>query len=51
MLQIRNSKRHLFNLADDPEEENNLAAECPEVVTSLHERFLAQRSKDVKHSG
>ena len=38
----------LFSLADDPKEENNLAAEYPEVVASLHERFLAHRSKDIR---
>jgi len=38
----------LFNLADDPQEEKDLAAQYPEVVSSLHQRFLAQRGKDVK---
>jgi len=36
----------LFNLQDDPREETNLAAQHPEVVTQLHQRFLVQRGKD-----
>lgn len=38
----------LFNLANDPEEKKNVAADNPERVKVLHERFLVQRSKDLK---
>ena len=38
----------LFNLANDPEEKKNVAADDPERVKVLHERFLVQRSKDLK---
>jgi arylsulfatase A-like enzyme len=38
----------LFNLTDDPKEENDIADQYPEKVSLLHQRFIAQRSKDVK---
>lgn len=37
----------LFNLEDDPSEKQNIAGKHPELVASLHERFLAQRGKDL----
>lgn len=36
----------LFNLADDPKEKSNLAAEHPEMLESLHQAYLHQRGKD-----
>ncbi|AKJ65152.1 sulfatase [Kiritimatiella glycovorans] len=38
----------LFNLKNDPKEKNNVAATHPEVVETLHKRFLVQRSKDLQ---
>jgi len=38
----------LYNLANDPKEKTNVAADNPAVVQSLHERFLANRAKDNK---
>ena len=38
----------LFNLANDQEEKKNVAADNPERVKELHERFLVQLSKDLK---
>jgi arylsulfatase A-like enzyme len=38
----------LFNLEDDPMEQNNLADQRREIVSTLHQRFLVQRSKDRK---
>lgn len=38
----------LYNLSSDPKEQNNLAAEQRDRVQQLHQRFLAQRSKDHK---
>jgi len=38
----------LFNLEDDPKEQNDIAEAHPETVRALHRRFLAQRSKDRK---
>lgn len=37
----------LFDLASDPKERNNLADQYPERVASLHQRFVAQRAKDL----
>ena len=37
----------LFNLKNDPKEQNNLAVDHPDIVSDLHERFLAQRRKDL----
>lgn len=36
----------LFNLAKDPEEKNNIAAENAKILESLHEAYLQQRAKD-----
>ena len=36
----------LYNLADDPEEKNDVAAKHPEVVKELHERFIEHRKRD-----
>tara|TARA_B110000495_G_scaffold148565_2_gene131429 strand:- start:1099 stop:2565 length:1467 start_codon:yes stop_codon:yes gene_type:complete len=36
----------LFNLEQDPEEKNNLAARYSVKVSALHQRFLIQRAKD-----
>jgi arylsulfatase A-like enzyme len=36
----------LFNLEQDPEEKNNLAARYSGKVSALHQRFLIQRAKD-----
>jgi len=36
----------LFNLADDPKEQSNLAMEHPEILAALHQGYLAQRAKD-----
>ncbi len=38
----------LFNLKTDPKEKNNVAANHPDIAKTLHERFLVQRSKDLK---
>lgn len=38
----------LYNLASDPCEKANVAAEYPEKVKELHARFLKQRAKDCK---
>jgi arylsulfatase A-like enzyme len=38
----------LFDLRSDPREETDVAAEHPDVMASLHERFLAQRSRDAR---
>jgi arylsulfatase A-like enzyme len=38
----------LFNLKDDPKEQKNVAGEHPEIVLTLHRRFLIQRGKDSK---
>jgi len=38
----------LYNLADDPSEEHNVAAKHPEIVGQLHERFVKHRSRDYK---
>jgi len=39
----------LFNLAKDPEEKKNVAADHPDLVTKMHARFLLQRSRDSKN--
>jgi len=36
----------LFDLESDPEEKSNIASQHPEVVSSMHQRFLAQQRKD-----
>jgi arylsulfatase A-like enzyme len=36
----------LFDLGRDPRESNNVAAEFPDRLRSLHERFVQQRAKD-----
>jgi len=36
----------LFNLKDDPREQIDVAAQHPEMVARLHQRFLAQRGRD-----
>ncbi|GAB6164983.1 arylsulfatase [Thermostilla marina] len=36
----------LYNLADDPKESRNVAAEHPDIVAKLHELFLRHRAKD-----
>ena len=41
----------LFNVKDDPKEQHDIAAQHPVIVTAMHERFLVQRSKDLKQSG
>ncbi len=38
----------LFNLEEDPEETTDIADKYPDVVSELHQRFLAQRAKDLK---
>jgi arylsulfatase A-like enzyme len=38
----------LFNLKDDPKEQNNIAAAHPEILGQLHQRFLKQRDMDLK---
>jgi arylsulfatase A-like enzyme len=38
----------LYNLKDDPEEKKNVAAGHPAILGQLHERFLKQRSMDLK---
>ncbi|WP_283433100.1 sulfatase family protein [Neorhodopirellula lusitana] len=38
----------LFNLEKDPIETDDLAGEHPEIVSMMHQRFLAQRHKDVQ---
>lgn len=38
----------LFNLADDPAEQHDLAATLPEVVTRLHERYRSHRALDAR---
>jgi arylsulfatase A-like enzyme len=38
----------LFNIKNDPKEQNNVADKHPEIVSDLHQRFLKQRSKDRK---
>ncbi len=38
----------LYNLLNDPKEENNLAGVNPEKLNELHQRFLVQREKDAK---
>ena len=40
----------LFNLKNDPKEKSNIAAQHPEIVLTMHQRFLTQRSKDKKKS-
>ncbi len=40
----------LYNIADDPMEENNLTEDHPETRSNLHKMFLTQRSKDKKGS-
>jgi len=37
----------LYNLTEDPKEENNLAAANPELTGQLHNLFLRQRAKDI----
>jgi arylsulfatase A-like enzyme len=39
----------LFNLDNDPEEKHDLAKQNPEVVSMMHQRFLRQRGKDLRH--
>ncbi len=36
----------LFNLADDPQEQENVASQHPDIVELLHAKFLVQRAKD-----
>ena len=36
----------LYNIADDPMENNNMTEDHPEICSKLHEMFLMQRSKD-----
>jgi arylsulfatase A-like enzyme len=36
----------LYNLKDDPKEQQNVATAHPEIVAQLHQLFQAQRSKD-----
>jgi len=36
----------LFDLGRDPMETTDVAAENPEILTTMHRRFLAQRAKD-----
>jgi len=38
----------LFNLKNDPEENDNIAEQYPEKLAHLHKMFLLQRSKDKK---
>ncbi len=38
----------LYNLKEDPKEQNNLASFYPEKVKLLHEMFLEERAKDIK---
>ncbi len=38
----------LFDLSKDPGEKADIASEHPDMVSSLHEKFLQQRSKDSK---
>jgi len=40
----------LFNLKNDPEEQKNMASHYPEIVSVMHDRFLAQRSKDLQET-
>lgn len=40
------SSWQLFNLADDPKEQSNLAAKHPEILEALHKAYLTQRAKD-----
>ncbi|TWT80719.1 Arylsulfatase [Planctomycetes bacterium CA13] len=42
------SQWQLFNLAEDPKEQTNVAVEHPEIVSTLHQRFLIHRAKDKK---
>jgi arylsulfatase A-like enzyme len=36
----------LFDLRADPKEQKNLAVQHPDIVSAMHQRFLAQRGKD-----
>ena len=38
----------LFDLSDDPEETNDVAAKHSDVVSMMHQRFLVQRARDQK---
>lgn len=38
----------LYNLAQDPNETTDVSSAQPEIVQSLHDRFLAHRAKDKK---
>ena len=39
----------LYNLKNDPKEENNVANQHPDKLKQLHEMFLIQRAKDIKY--
>ncbi|WP_160168156.1 sulfatase-like hydrolase/transferase [Rhodopirellula sallentina] len=37
---------NLYNLSEDPKEENNIAQQHPEVLSQLHDRYIQHRAKD-----
>lgn len=45
---VRRDAWSLYNLADDPRERRNVAADHPDVVARMHERFRQHRMRDAQ---